>query len=94
MYDWGDTSDDLFIISDGSLTFATVWFAKVGTTWYADLTKGGQSLNLGDSNWFGFYFDNGTKYFSYAYTTGSDAYTLNETNTGMTVLVHDADPVP
>jgi len=97
LFDWGNTTNNLMILSNGSFNNSTVYFSPVGTTWWAGLTQGAQTLNLGLSNWFGFYFSDGSNppYLSYALTsTGTDSYTLFESNTSMTVMLHDADPVP
>lgn len=94
MYDWGDTDKNLFLLSDGIYNNVTVYFTKELSTWYAGLDEGVETLNLGVSNWFGLYFS-GSCYTSYDLTSiGKDAYRLYEPNTKMTVVVHDAAPVP
>lgn len=96
MYDWGYENNDLEIVTDDGFDKATVFFTHSGNdNWYASLEKGGTELLLGDTLDFGFYFSDGTNnYDSYVLTPPSsgDSYTLSQV--GMTVIVHDAAPVP
>jgi hypothetical protein len=104
IYDFDDgTSDDLLLFQDGAFSSATVFFTQVGPTWFADTTIGGTSLDLGNTQDFGFYFSDGTNIFdTYDLTviTPGDVHQLsidlfgNDGVPDMIVSVSDAAPVP
>jgi len=98
MYDWGDTNDSLSLITDGVNDSDTAYFTNVSGTWYAGLTSGATTLNLGSTQEFGFYFyDAGNTYTSYDLITLEQgvSYRLSDSsNTGMEVFVTRAAPVP
>jgi hypothetical protein len=106
MYDWEEGQDDsLFLLSDGDYEGRTVYFTQDEPTgtWFADVTLGGKTLDLGDTQKFGFYFsDASTDPYSYYLSyelkevTVDDDYRLYvyDSNTLMKVAVHDATPIP
>lgn len=101
MYD-ESKDDNLFLLSDNVYEGRSVYFSQDKDTgdWYAGVTFDDPDmldLNLGNTKKFGFYFSDGANdYLSYELTevTPGDDYRLYDSNTGMTVAVHDAAPVP
>ncbi len=95
IYDFG-TSNALFVLNESTpFAHSTVYFTIDSGVYYASLTSGGHDLNLGNTQDFGFYFYDGSSSISTTYNlsqTGSDSYQM--TNNNMTILVHDAVPVP
>ena len=96
MYDWGDINDELFLISDGTYCSVNIYFQQQNNgTWLAGTAPDHLTLNLGDTNEFGFYFQDGSNtYTNYDLQASGAGYLLTENNTKMTVFVDDANPVP
>lgn len=97
IYDFDEgASDDLLIYDNGYSPFATVYLTLDSGIWYAGLSAGAKTLDLGVSKNIGFYFSDGTNdYPSYLVTTTSfpgEVYQLSDSNTGMTVIVSDIAP--
>ena len=97
MYDWNN-DDNLLIINDNVYESNTIYFLSNDSGWYAsdDNSINTGDLLLGDDTIFGLYFYDGvTKYFDYTYElTSGDSYKLVNSNTNMTVVAHDINPVP
>ena len=97
IYDFDEgATNGLLVLSDGFYNSNTIYFSLISGTYYASLTSGGTTLDLGNSFDFGFYFGSGSNiYNTYELLmTGSDSYMLTGSNTNMTVYVHDANPAP
>lgn len=98
LYDFDDgTGDSMLLFTDSLYSSATVYFTEDSGIWYAGLSSGVKTLDLGGSKDIGFYFLKGANpYPSYDVTTvdPGEVYSLFETNTAMTVLVSDIAPVP
>jgi len=105
IYDRDNTpnvSDDLLVLEDGFFSARYVDFEEDAFgDWSASLYGGGDTLNLGPSPEFGFYFANSdgtyTEY-NLELNSTNNAYILTDNlstnSTGMIVMVSDAAPVP
>lgn len=94
IYDKDDGISDnlLFVGATGS---GTVYFTLDSGTWYAGLTPGAKTLDLGPTNRFGFFFGNPSNPVNYSYSVvyPDKIYRLISANS--TVLIEvDAKPVP
>lgn len=98
LYDFDEgVSDSLLLFTDGVYNSTSVYFVLDSGAWYAGLSAGAKTLDLGSTRDFGFYFWDGTQaYTSYSLTTldPGEAYRLADANTGMSVSVSDIAPVP
>ena len=97
MFDWGDT-DTLEIFSMSEMLGAkSVYFTQDSGTWYAGLTTGATTLDLGNDLEFGFFFGDGTSsYYIYDLTvieTG-EVYQLNHASSDISIYTSDVAPVP
>ena len=92
MYDYDEgTDDDLWVLNDGGISQAIIYVHQgSGGDWYAGYTANGEQLNLGDDNYFGFYFGDGTDtYESYQVTVlGPAEYYLLNDDLGDSMKVH------
>lgn len=96
MYDWGDPATSLEVVLDGMYERQSVWVWEDTSsgTWYAGLSAGGTDLTLGDSALFGFYFSDGSAFYTEYGITGQGSSWILEGLTGFTVSVSDVRPVP
>ena len=95
MYDWGNESASMEVFGSG--IFQDVFFTPVNGTWYAGRAENAQSLYLGSSLEFGFFFKDGegSSYFEYDLQVGTgDSYILSHNDINIEVLTHDIQPVP
>jgi hypothetical protein len=98
IYDFGNPDNNLPILDDGMFARTNLYFSFVhnldsSVSWYADTVPEGQALALGSDPLFGFYFSQGTSdYMTYNIAGGSGAYWLAEMNTGMELIMLDAQP--
>lgn len=97
MYDWGETDSlELFSMSKKS-GIQSVYFTQDNSTWYAGLSRGAQTLNLGDSQDFGFFFGDGTdSYYTYDLTViqAGEIYYLSSDSNDIGIYTSDIAPVP
>ena len=103
MYKWkqqnNDLNDDLMVFSAGvaGMYTQTVYFTQENSTWYAGLTDGAKTLNLGESAVFGFSFNVGsTPHFDYnlVVLAENESYELSRNNLDITIITSDIQPVP
>lgn len=96
IYDWGNKTPSMEIF--GSSIIQTVHFTKVIDTWYAGRYLGAETLDLGDSLEFGFFFKDGDEnsYFEYdlVVNTPGESYTLSHDDINIEVVTSDVVPVP
>ena len=97
MYDWGE-SDSLELFSiDKKSGIQSVYFSQNNNTWYAGLSLGAQTLDLGNSLDFGFFFGDGTNsYYTYDLTViqAGEVYRLNYGSDDVSIYTSDIAPVP
>jgi len=100
MYDWGDTDSSLEIFSLSSTTGSqSVHFTQNTGTWYAGLSLGATTLDLGSDLEFGFFFGDGTSsspYYEYDLVVieAGEVYQLSHASSDISVLTSDVAPVP
>lgn len=87
LYDYGDTSKNMLLLNT-KCQFVSVYFTEDSNGYWAGFYDDLRKINLGSSKEFGFYFGNG----NYSYELVGPNYKL--INSSMTVLIHDAAPVP
>ncbi len=100
MYDFGNQNIavDLELFSGlRKYDYETVHFTKEDNIYYAGLTLGAKTLNLGTNLHFGFYFKKAdTLFLEYDVQLGhgGDEFILTCENINITVLAHDISQVP
>ncbi len=94
IYDFDEgTADKMFVLSDGIYSAQTIYFTK-NSLWYAGLTTGALTLNLGQTLHFGILFNNGTNDLtSYALMQFEYGKQYVVSQAGMDVVITDATPV-
>lgn len=94
IYDFDEgIADKMFVLGDGLLSAQTIYFTK-NSHWYAGLTTGALTLNLGPTLYFGILFNDGANDLtSYALWQLEPDKQYGVSQADMTVLITDATPV-
>ena len=104
IYDFRDPANGLMVLNDERHANTNIYFSSTNnsdgtTSWYADTIPNGNTLAFSGDPLFGFLFCQGpSNWQEYDLSGTGGAFHLSEINTGMTVLVHDAQmahaPIP
>jgi hypothetical protein len=105
MCDYGNTGIDMLVVNNNFLEGVTVAFSNESGNWQAQVVGSDplRSLDLGDTQDFGFYFKDGSNNMSTSYDVTpaeptTDSFFLTDTQTpsatGMNVAIHDVALVP
>lgn len=94
MYDWGNESARMEVF--GSEITQTVYFTQKDGIWSVRLSGGTETLNLGKSSEFGFFFGDGTTmYYDLTVIEPGEMYQLSPAGSSdITICTSDIAPVP